>query len=441
MNIFDYKRELNMKKQAPLAARMRPKTLDEFVGQEDIVGAGKLLRRAIQIDRLQSIILYGPPGTGKTTLAQIIANTTKAEFVRLNAVTSGIKDIKAAVENAKASMGMTGRRTILFVDEIHRFNKTQQDALLPHVEEGTVILVGATTENPYFEVIKALVSRSVIFRLNHLEKEHIKQLLLRACKDSEDGLGKLALEVAEDALDFLADMANGDARAGLNGLELAVLTTEPNGDGKIFIDINVAQECIQKRSLNYERDGDNHYDTVSAFIKSMRGSDPDAAVYYLARMIYAGEPPTYIARRIVIHAAEDVGNADPHALLVAVAAAQAVDFIGFPEAQIILAQAVTYIACAPKSNATVAAIGSAMSDVRNVQTSGIPKHLRDAHYKDAAKLGHGVDYKYAHDYPGSYVRQQYLPDELVGRIYYDPSGLGVEKKIKENLDKFRTRSQ
>lgn len=437
MDIFEYNRQRNMKREAPLAARMRPKTLEDFVGQEDIIGENTLLYRAIKADRIQSIILYGPPGTGKTTLAQIIANTTKSEFVRLNATTSGIKDIKATVDDAKSLMSMAGRRTILFVDEIHRFNKAQQDALLPHVEEGVVILIGATTENPYFEVIKALVSRSVIFKLNHLSKDNIKTLLLRAVTDRENGVGMYNADIDDDALDFLADMANGDARAGLNGLELAVLTTEPDATGRISINLATAQECIQKRALNYERNGDNHYDTISAFIKSMRGSDPDAAVYYLAKMIYAGESPTFIARRMVICASEDVGNADPHALQVAVAAAQAVDFIGFPEAMIILSQAVSYIACAPKSNAAVAAIGKAMHDVETVQTSGVPVHLRDAHYKDAEKLGHGVGYKYSHDYHGHYVRQQYLPDELVGRIYYEPSENGVEKRIKEALDKLR----
>ena len=418
---------------------MRPRDLSEFVGQEEVVGKGTLLYRAILADRLQSLILCGPPGTGKTTLASVIANTTKAEFVRLNATTSGVKDIKVVVDNAKAALGMTGRRTILFVDEIHRFNKAQQDVLLPHVEEGILILIGATTENPYFEVNKALVSRSTVFRLAPLTNDHVKTLLTRAITDADRGLGALDIGIEQNALDFLANIASGDARAGLNALELAALTTPPDAHGRINIDLDVAQECVQRRSLNYEKDGDNHFDTVSAFIKSMRGSDPDAALYYLARMIYAGESPRFVARRMVICASEDVGNADPHALLVAVAAAQAVDFIGFPEAQIILAQAVTYIACAPKSNAAVASISAAMEDVKNVAISGIPIHLRDAHYKDAAKLGHGVDYKYSHAYPGSYVPQQYLPDELKGRIYYEPSDNGVEKRIKENLDKLRAK--
>ena len=436
MDLFDMQREAKMKKEAPLAARMRPLRLEDFVGQEHIVGRGTLLYRAIQADKLRSIILYGPPGTGKTTLAQIIANTTKSEFVQLNATTSGIKDIKATIEDAKALIGMTGRRTILFVDEIHRFNKSQQDALLPHVEDGTVILVGATTENPYFEVNKALVSRSLICQLKHLSKENVRELMRRAAADDERGLGGYKLVLHDDAADFLADTANGDARAALNALELAALTTEPTADGQIIVDMAVAQECIQKRALNYDRDGDNHYDTISAFIKSMRGSDPDAALYYLARMIYAGEDVRFIARRIVICAAEDVGNADPHALMVATAAMQAADFVGYPEAQIILSQAVTYIACAPKSNAALG-IFAALNDVQNTRISGIPNHLKDAHYQSAGDLGNGVGYVYPHEQPGHYIPQQYLPDELAGREYYKPSDNGVEKKIKESLARLR----
>jgi len=436
MDLFDMQREARMKKDAPLAARMRPLALEDFVGQEHIVGRNTLLYRAIQADKLRSIILYGPPGTGKTTLAQIIANTTKSEFVQLNATTSGIKDIKTTVEDAKALIAMTGRRTILFVDEIHRFNKAQQDALLPHVEDGTVILVGATTENPYFEVNKALVSRSLIFQLKHLTKDNIRELMLRAAADTERGLGKHNLLLHDAAADFLADTANGDARAALNALELAALTTEANADGRIVVDMETAQACIQKRALNYDRDGDNHYDTISAFIKSMRGSDPDAALYYLARMIYAGEDVRFIARRIVICASEDVGNADPHALMIATAAQQAADFVGYPEAQIILSQAVTYIACAPKSNASLG-IFSAMDDVKNTRISGIPNHLKDAHYQNAKDLGNGVDYDYPHNHQGHYIPQQYLPDELVGREYYKPSDNGVEKKIKESLARLR----
>lgn len=437
MDLFEYNIEQNMKKNAPLAARMRPESLEEFVGQEHIIGKGKLLYRAIKADQLNSVIFYGPPGTGKTTLAKIIAKTTKRVFVQLNATTSGIKEIKDVVNEAKTRNGMTGGKTILFIDEIHRFNKTQQDALLPHVEDGTIVLIGATTENPYFEVNKALVSRSIIFELKQLESKDIEKLIKRAVTDSEKGYGYFDIDLKEDALKFLADMANGDARAALNAVELAVLTTDKNKDGKIVISMDVAQECIQKRALNYEKDGDNHYDTISAFIKSMRGSDPDAALYYLAKMIYAGEDPKFIARRIVICASEDVGNADPHALQVAVSAAEAVNFIGMPESRIILAQAVTYISCAPKSNASYMGIDMALSDVRNIKIKSVPNHLKDAHYSGAKELNHGVGYKYAHDYEGHYVKQQYLPDELVGRRYYEPSDNGVEKKIKESLKRLR----
>jgi len=437
MDLFEYNIEQNMKKNAPLAARMRPETLEEFVGQEHIVGKGKLLYRAIKADQLNSVIFYGPPGTGKTTLAKIIAKTTKRAFLQLNATTSGIKDIKDVVSDAKMRNGMNGEKTILFIDEIHRFNKTQQDALLPHVEDGTIVLIGATTENPYFEVNKALVSRSIIFELKQLESSDIEKLIKRAVTDSQKGYGYFDIDLKEDALKFLADMANGDARAALNAVELAVLTTDSDENGKIVITLDVAQECIQKRALNYEKDGDNHYDTISAFIKSMRGSDPDAALYYLAKMIYAGEDPKFIARRIVICASEDVGNADPHALQVAVSAAEAVNFIGMPESRIILAQAVTYIACAPKSNAAYMGIDMAMSDVKKIKIKSVPNHLKDAHYSGAKELNHGVGYKYAHDYQGHYVKQQYLPDELVGKRYYEPSDNGVEKKIKESLKRLR----
>lgn len=426
-----------MKKNAPLAARMRPETLEEFVGQEHIVGKGKLLYRAIKADKLNSVIFYGPPGTGKTTLAKIIANTTKRAFVQINATTSGIKEIKDVVSEAKTRNAMTGEKTILFIDEIHRFNKTQQDALLPHVEDGTIVLIGATTENPYFEVNKALVSRSIIFELKQLENKDIEKLITRAVTDSEKGYGYFDIDIKEDALKFLADVSNGDARTALNAIELAILTTDKNENGVIEITLDVAQECIQKRALNYEKDGDNHYDTISAFIKSMRGSDPDAALYYLAKMIYAGEDPKFIARRIVICASEDVGNADPHALQVAVSAAEAVNFIGMPESRIILAQAVTYISCAPKSNASYLGIDKALSDVRNIKIKSVPNHLKDAHYSGAKDLNHGIGYKYAHDYEGHYVKQQYLPDELVGKRYYEPTENGVEKKIKESLKRLR----
>ncbi|MBR6651609.1 MAG: replication-associated recombination protein A, partial [Anaerotignum sp.] len=404
MDLFEYNRSLQGGQDAPLAARMRPVTLEEFVGQEHIVGKGKLLYRAIKSDRLSSVVFYGPPGTGKTTLAKIIANTTKSKFRQINATTAGIKDIKETVEDAKADLGMYGTKTILFIDEIHRFNKSQQDALLPHVEDGTLVLIGATTENPYFEVNKALVSRSIVFELHQLEDKDIKKLLHRALTDVEKGMGAYNAEMDEDAMNFLANTANGDARTALNALELAVLTTDPE-DGKIHITLEVAEECIQKRALNYDKDGDNHYDTISAFIKSMRGSDPDAALYYLAKMIYAGEDPKFIARRVVICASEDVGNADPHALQVAVAAMEAVNFIGVPEGRIPLAQAVSYVACAPKSNAAYLGIDKALSDVRNIRIKTVPPHLKDAHYSGSKDLGHGIGYKYAHDYPNHYVEQ------------------------------------
>ncbi len=436
MDLFEYNRSLQGGKEAPLAARMRPTSLEEFVGQAHIAGRGKLLYRAIRSDRLSSVIFYGPPGTGKTTLAKIIANTTKGAFRQLNATTAGVKDIKDTVADAKAELGMYGRKTILFIDEIHRFNKSQQDALLPHVEDGTVILIGATTENPYFEVNKALVSRSIIFELHPLEEKDIRALLERALTDVERGMGAYHAEMDEDALAFLANTANGDARVALNALELAVLTTEPEG-GRLHITLEIAEDCIQKRALNYDKDGDNHYDTISAFIKSMRGSDPDAALYYLAKMIYAGEDPRFIARRVVICASEDVGNADPHALQVAVAAMEAVNFVGMPEGQIPLAQAVSYIACAPKSNAAYMGLEKALSDVRTKRIKTVPLHLKDAHYGGSQELGHGIGYKYAHDYPGHYVKQQYLPDELVGTVYYEPTENGVERRIGEHLRRLR----
>ncbi len=435
MDLFEYNRSLRGNGDSPLAARMRPKTLEEFVGQEHIVGKDKLLYRAIKGDRISSVIFYGPPGTGKTTLAKIIANTTKSEFRQLNATTAGIKDIKEVVSDAKDRQGMYGTKTILFIDEIHRFNKTQQDALLPHVEDGTIIFIGATTENPYFEVNKALVSRSIIFQLKPLEQKDIEKLLRWAITDVERGMGAYQGEIEEDALAFLADVANGDARTALNALELAVLTTEKGKNGKIHITLPVAEDCIQKRALNYDKNGDNHYDTISAFIKSMRGSDPDAALYYLAKMIYAGEDPKFIARRVVICASEDVGNADPHALQLAVAAMQAVDFIGLPEGRIPLAQAVTYVACAPKSNAAYLGINKALEDVKNIRIGTVPPHLKDAHYGGARETG--IGYLYAHDYPNHYVKQQYLPDELMGMVYYDITDSGVEKRIKAHMKRLK----
>lgn len=437
MDLFEYMREQNMESESPLASRLRPTALEEVVGQQHIIGKDKLLYRAIKADKLSSIIFYGPPGTGKTTLAKVIANTTSAEFMQINATSAGKKDMESVVEAAKNNQGMYGKKTILFIDEIHRFNKGQQDYLLPFVEDGTVILIGATTENPYFEVNPALLSRSVIFELKKLSTEDIKTLLMRAVTDPEKGMGSYHAQIDEDALEFLADMANGDARAALTAIELGVLTTDRSDDGIIHITLEVASECIQKRVISYDKTGDNHYDTVSAFIKSMRGSDPDAAVYYLARMLYAGEDIKFIARRIMILAAEDIGNADPNALTVAVSAAQAVERLGMPEARIVLAQAVTYMASAPKSNSAIKAIDKAMDLVEHTKTPPVPAHLQDAHYKSSGKLGHGIGYKYAHDYKNHYVKQQYLPDGLTDQVFYEPSENGYEAQIREYYKKIK----
>ena len=434
MDLFDYMRANTMEKESPLASRMRPTTLDEVVGQKHIIGKDKLLYRAIKADKLGSVIFYGPPGTGKTTLAKVIANTTSARFEQINATVAGKKDMEEIVKNAKDSIGMYGQKTILFVDEIHRFNKSQQDYLLPFVEDGTITLIGATTENPYFEVNNAMLSRSRIFELKPLEKQDIRELVMRAVYDTEKGMGTYGADITDEAADFLADVANGDARAALNAVELGILTTDKSDDGKIHITIDVAAECIQKRVVRYDHDGDNHYDTISAFIKSMRGSDPDAAVYYLARMLYAGEDVKFIARRIMICASEDVGNADPNALVVAVSAAQAVERIGMPESQIILSQAAAYVATAPKSNAAYMGIAKAMKTVADTRTMPVPAHLQDRHYKGAEKLGHGLGYKYAHDYPNHYVTQQYLPDGMEGMRFYEPSENGYEKKIREHME-------
>ena len=436
MDLFEYAKSRTMENESPLASRLRPTKLEEVVGQQHIVGKDKLLYRAIKADKLTSVIFYGPPGTGKTTLAKVIANTTSADFTQINATVAGKKDMEEVVKQAQNALGMYGRKTILFIDEIHRFNKGQQDYLLPFVEDGTIILIGATTENPYFEVNGALLSRSIVFELKALEIPEIKELLLRAVNDKEKGMGSYNAVLDEDALEFLADMAGGDARSALNAIELGILTTPRASDGKIHITLDVASECIQKRVVRYDKDGDNHYDTISAFIKSMRGSDPDAAVYYLAKMLYAGEDIKFIARRIMICAAEDVGNADPMALTVAVSAAQAVERIGMPEAQIILSQAVLYVATAPKSNSAVNAIFAANENVRQYKTT-VPSHLQDAHYKGSKNLGHGIGYKYAHDYPNHYVEQQYLPDEIKNARFYEPSDLGYEKQIKEHLQKLR----
>ena len=440
MDLFDYMSEKKKESEAPLASRMRPVTLEEVVGQEHIIGRDKLLYRAIKADKLSSIIFYGPPGTGKTTLAKVIANTTSAEFTQLNATTAGKKDMEEVIHGAKERLGMYGKKTILFVDEIHRFNKGQQDYLLPFVEDGTIILIGATTENPYCEVNSALISRSIIFELKSLEKEDIKKLLERAVTDKNKGLGSFDIVLDEEAKEFLADISGGDARAALNAIELGVLTTNPGMDGKIHIDLTTASECIQKRVVRYDKTGDQHYDTISAFIKSMRGSDPDAAVYYLAKMLYAGEDIKFIARRIMICASEDVGNADPQALNVAVSASLAVERVGMPEAAIILSQAVTYVACAPKSNAACNAVFQAMDSVKIKKTT-VPPHLQDSHYKGSSKLGRGIGYKYAHDYPNHYVRQQYLPSEIEGTTFYTPTEMGYEQKIKTHLSMLRKQDQ
>lgn len=434
MDLFDYMKEQTLENESPLASRMRPTTLEEVAGQQHIIGKDKLLYRAIKADKLGSVIFYGPPGTGKTTLAKVIANTTSARFKQLNATVAGKKDMEEVVKEAQQYLGMYGKKTILFIDEIHRFNKGQQDYLLPFVEDGTLILIGATTENPYFEVNGALISRSIVFELKPLGKEDICGLLERAVTDVEKGMGSYHAVLHEDARDFLADISGGDARAALNALELGILTTEKSEDGKIHIDLETASQCIQKRVVRYDKIGDNHYDTISAFIKSMRGSDPDAAVFYLAKMLYAGEDIKFIARRIMICAAEDVGNADPQALQVAVAAAQAVERLGMPEARIPLAQAVTYVASAPKSNAAYLAVDAALEAVRSTKTT-VPVHLQDSHYKGAGKLGHGTGYQYAHDYPNHYVEQQYLPTELKGKVFYQPTDNGYEKKIQEYFQK------
>lgn len=437
MDLFEYAREKQKETESPLASRLRPETLEEVVGQQHIIGKDKLLYRAIKADKLTSVIFYGPPGTGKTTLAKVIANATSAKFCQINATVAGKKDMEAVVEEAKRTRGMYQQKTILFIDEIHRFHKGQQDYLLPFVEDGTVILIGATTENPYFEVNRALISRSTVFELKPLSLEEIEVLIRRAVYDEKKGMGSYHAEIEADALQFLADMAGGDARLALNAVELAVLTTKRSVDGMIHLTLKVVSECIQKRVVRYDKDGDNHYDTISAFIKSMRGSDPDAAVYYLAKMLYAGEDIRFIARRIMICASEDVGNADPMALTVAVSAAQAVERIGMPEAQIILSQAVLYVASAPKSNAAVMAISKAMESVQTKRTS-VPAHLQDAHYGGHENLGHGVGYRYAHDYPNHYVKQQYLPDEIKESVFYHPGDLGKEKEIKEWLQYIRT---
>ena len=434
-NFFNRNYEGQIADNAPLAVRMRPQTLEEFVGQQHIIGRGKLLYRLIEADKLSSVVFYGPPGTGKTSLAKIIANRTNAVFYELNAVTSGKKEITEVLDKAKDNLGVYNKKSILFIDEIHRFNKAQQDALLPSVEKGLVTLIGATTENPYFEINSPLLSRSTIFEFENLTPDDIRCVIERAIDDRERGYGVMKIKCDADALDHFAEVANGDVRRALNALELGILTVDKNEDGMIHIDLETAQECIQQRAVQYDKNGDNHYDTISAFIKSIRGSDPDAALYWMAKMITAGEDPKFIARRIVISASEDIGNAEPMALPVAMAAADAVQFIGMPEARINLAQAVVFLACAPKSNASYLAVDAAIAAVKHVSNSNVPAHLQDTHYSGSEKLGRGMTYQYPHNYPGHYVKQQYLPDDLAGTHFYEPTEMGHERKMKEYLIK------
>ena len=429
MDLFEYNAQNELKKSSPLAYRMRPETLEDFVGQEHIVGKGTLLHRAIQADQLGSVIFYGPPGTGKTTLARIIANTTKANFSQLNAVTAGKKDIETVIAQARTNMGLNSSRTILFIDEIHRFNKAQQDALLPAVEEGIVILIGATTENPYFEVNNALLSRSRIFQLQPLQKEHIKKLIRRAMTDPVKGLGNIEAEITEEAIDFLAELSGGDARTALNAVELGVTTTPMNSEGKIILDLETAQQCIQKKAFRYDKDGDAHYDVLSAFQKSIRGSDPDAAIHYLARLIEGGDLKS-ICRRLLVIASEDIGLAYPNAITIVKSCVDAALQVGFPECSLNLAQAVLVLATAPKSNSAGTAIFKALEDIRTKEVGQIPPSMRDAHYSGSAKLGHGVDYKYPHDYPNHYVPQQYLPDDLKYARYYEYGDNKTEQTAK-----------
>jgi len=435
MDLFDNRSERILEEKAPLAARMRPKNLEEFQGQAHLVGEGKILRRAIEADRVSSLILYGPPGSGKTALAQVIAGATKARFVPINAVTAGVAQIRDIIAEAKSNLGMYGRKTIVFIDEIHRFNKSQQDALLPSVESGLITLIGATTENPYFEVNAPLLSRARVFRLEPLTTEDIKQILLRALKDKERGLGKESIKIDDASLDYLAHAARGDARTALNALELAVLTTSPGTDGKKVIDETILKDCVQQPAILYDKSGDYHYDVISAFIKSIRGSDPDAALHWLARMLEAGEDPKFICRRMLILASEDIGMADSNAITVAVSASRVLDYVGLPEARLALAHAAIYLACAPKSNSVIKAIDAAISDVRQLDIGRVPIHLRDSSYKGAKELGHGKGYKYPHSFPGNYVSQQYLPDTLLGKTYYIPSDNGEEAAIKKKTGK------
>lgn len=441
LDLFNYSAQENDNLKGPLANRMRPRTIDEVIGQEEILGKGTLLRRSIEADRLTAMIFFGPPGTGKTTLAKVIANSTAASFEQLNAVTAGIADIRKVIEAAKERSLMYEKKTVLFIDEIHRFNKGQQDALLPYVEDGTVILIGATTENPMFEINQALLSRSRLFQLKLHTEEDIKVILKTAILDKERGFGNYKIDITEEALNHIVNVGNGDARSALNALELAILTTDPNQDSVIFISLSIAEESIQKRIVRYDKKGNNHYDTISAFIKSIRGSDPDATLYWLAKMLYAGEDPKFIVRRLYVHAAEDIGLADPNALLIVQAAANAVDFIGMPEARIPLAEAALYLATAPKSNAVIIGIDEALETVKKEKTGEIPAHLRDAHYKGAKQLGNGSGYKYPHHFDKNYVAQQYLPDEMIGKIFYKPTINGYENTITKRLDYFTQRKK
>jgi putative ATPase len=434
-NLFEYSRRTQIEREQPLAARMRPRTLEDFVGQEHIVGPGSLLRRAIKADRISSMILWGPPGTGKTSLASVVANRTESHFDSISAVMAGVRELRQLVREAQDRRAMHGKRTILLIDEIHRFNKAQQDALLPFVEDGTVILIGATTENPYFEVIGALVSRSRVFQLKSLTDEQIEAILLRAVSDRERGLGKIPTRVDDEALAHLVRVSGGDARNALNALELAITTTPADRPGVVHVDVAVAQESIQKRALLYDKDGDAHYDTISAFIKSLRGGDPDAALYWMARMIYSGEDPRFIIRRMIILASEDVGLADPQALVVTTAAAQALEWVGMPEAQYAMAEAAIYLSTAPKSNSC----GAYFDALRQVEQQGVvevPNHLKDTS-RDAEQLGHGEGYLYPHSHPEHWVAQQYLPDRLRGRQWYQPGELGYERAIRKRLDEWR----
>ncbi|OFX14883.1 MAG: AAA family ATPase [Armatimonadetes bacterium RBG_16_58_9] len=422
----------------PLAARMRPRALDEFVGQEHILGPDGILRAAIEKDDFTSMIFWGPAGCGKSTLAFVIARKTNCRFESYSAVTSGVPEIRKVIQRAREQARLDGRRTILFIDELHRFNKAQQDALLPHVEDGTIILIGATTENPYFEVNSPLMSRCRLFRFEPLTDDHVRTLVLRSLSDEERGLGREQVKLEDEALDHLVDVSQGDARGALTALELAFKTTEPDPKtGVKAVTKEIAEQAVQKRVLDYDKSGDKHYDTISAFIKSMRGSDPDAAVYWLARMLAAGEDPKFIARRIVIQAAEDIGNADPMALTIATAAAHAVEFVGMPEAQIPLAQAAIYLACAPKSNASYVAINRANKDVAERKGPPVPKHLRDSAYPGAKALGHGNGYLYPHDHPGHYVEQEYLPPGAKSEPYYEPTDHGHEAKFKQRFERLR----